>query len=440
MNLSSLQQVLADCEIVDWLTLDSLRLKVTKNAVQFDVLRGLDKLAVYTHDISDSKLNEDFKNDVEGAFVPGTEFTLRLPRVVDDAVVAKDLRDLLTIDSTTWKLPKQYLLVSEGPTASFCFIDDSSLVNAPPSVRNYHASLRLWALLKEQADHETDIHDLMFFRFRRMQISPGFGPDDLHDVIQEQLKTIADFVGNADQRVTRSEIFRSVLSDFLRDQPAERAFAYLLVACDRFVLRLLEGLAIYLADNSPEKLAEQAVAKHFELAEKLEKVIGGMEAKSLTIPVAVLFAVKEMKAGEGWATLNAIILLSTLLYLVAMAISYFSQKEMLELLKKTIAKAKRELMAQGLSEDNPVLADNFKNLENRLSNTSRASLIMGFLSAGPLIAAVYAAFLVAPPPPKNEKWPPDMRIIPAAASVHSPGYFLQPRPLTPSQLPQIVGV
>ena len=125
-----------------------------------------------------------------------------------------------------------------------------------------------------------------------------------------------------------------------------------------------------------------------------------METKSLTIPAAVLLAVKEVQLGAHWTTLNTMILAASLLYLLAMAVAHFSQSSTLELLRKTIAKTTSDLKAQGLANNNPVLTENFVNLESRRKNSSWGSWAMFLFSFVPLIAVIYAAFWASPPPPK----------------------------------------
>lgn len=419
MTLCSLENVLVVCNVPEWVDDSTLRLTVVKESIPFNTLRELEEFGIFFTHATPSKLKSDFDKGSPGQLEPSTVFTLSLPRIVQEQVVARDLGDLLSLPSATSQTPGAYFLLSGGePAKPFCLTGESSLEEAPTLVKIYHEGLKLWGILERLADHTNDRDALMFFGIRRIQIDPGFAVADLNEDIPIAVKTISEFVANTDRQQTRAEIFRSVLSEFLRDQPAERAFAYLLRTSKLFALRLLEGLAIYLSANSPEKLNEQAVAKHFELAEKLEKVISGMEAKSLTIPAAVLLAIKEVKFGEGWVTLNTIILISAALYFVAMTIAHLSQRAMLELLKTSIEKATKDLCDQGLDDTNPVLAVSFKGLRNRQRNSAFGSWLMWALSAVPLVAVIYTAFLIWPPKPPAVTEPP-MRIIPALETKHN---------------------
>jgi len=400
MSLCSLEIVLEVCNAPEWTASDEVRLSVVKGSVLFDVLRQLENSDVFAGNIAcegEPDLQSRYDSGSVGELRERTTFSLRLPRVVDRSVVAKNLADLLALHSATWQEPKAYFLITEEESKKpFCFTGEESLRTASRLVKRYHEALGLWTCIRSQAEHITDTASLMFFGIRRIEIVPCFETRDLRKDVS--LKEISDFLNNPDRKETRAEIFRSVLSEFLRDRQPERAFAYLLRTSGLFARRLVEGLAIYLSANSPEKLTEEATAKHFELAEKLEKVISGMEAKSLSIPAAVLLAIKEVHFGERWVTLNVIILGSAFLYFAAMTVAHFSQRAMLNLLQETINKAVEDLRDQGLDDANPVLAKSFKSLKTRRTNSTVGSWAMWFFSIVPLIAVLYAAFCASPPP------------------------------------------
>lgn len=415
VSFCSLKEVLDACEQPEWAANNgAIKLLVVRGPIPFELLRELEQYEIFPEGLihpNSATLQSDYDAGIDGQLDNSSAVTLRLPRIVARHIVARNLTDLLTVPSANWQEPTAYFLVEEERSASpFCFVSPQPLDTAPPRIRRYHDALKLWTLLQSKADHISDTKSLMFFGLRRTELEANYDPADLDEDIA--FEEISEFTNDQDRQDTRTEIFRSVLSELLRDQKTERGFAYLLRKSRLFARRLSEGLAIYLSTNSPEKLSEQAVAKHFELAEKLEKVITGMEAKSLTIPVAVLFAVKEVKFGERWVTLNTIIFISAALYFIAMTLAHFSQRAMLRLLKETIEKSTKDLQDQGLG-GNPVLAESFKNLRKRQRNSSFGSWIMWLFSVGPLVAVIYAAF-VAPPASNPKSTEPPMRIIPAS--------------------------
>ncbi len=398
--LCSLSRVLEACGPPEWTGSDLIRLTVARGTIPFSLLRELEQCDVFVDSLfhaRDTALQSRYDSNVVGDISFGSNIVLRLPRVVDRAVVAKNLADLLALPSGTWQEPRAYFLIAEEESGQpYCFTGEAPGEGAPARIRRYHHAVQLWTLLQDQAEHITPTQSLLFFGLRRIEIVPRYEVDDLNEEIT--LTEIREFVKNPDRQKTRIEIFRSVLSELIRDQKPERAFSYLLRTSSLFARRLREGLTIYLAAHSPERLAEEATAKHLELAERLEKIISGIEAKSLSIPAAVLLAIKEVKLGEAWTTINTIILAAALLYLVAMTVAHFSQRALLNLLKSTILKTTKDLRDQGLEEANPVLSVAFSNLSKRRRHSSLGSWMMWAFSWVPVVAVLYAAFVAEQPP------------------------------------------
>jgi hypothetical protein len=389
VTLCLLGTVLRRCSPPSWQNDDRIQLTVKPGAsVSFDDLRKLQGDRVFTSQISDAALQSKFDKNEPGDLPPGVSFTLTLPRTVNRAVVARNLADLVSIDSATWRMPQAYFLIEE----SFCF--DGSLEGAPEKVRRYHNAIRLWKRLGDNAEHTTASGSLLFFGRRRTEIRPGFDLNDLAEDIA--VEEVEQFLDNQERPEIRKNIFRSAIEKFLRDQKVEKAFSYLLRSTGPFAQRLNEHWKTYISNYSPDKANRQAVIKHLEFTEKLEKIISGMEAKSLTIPAAVLLAVKEVQFGAGWTTLNTMILTASVLYLLAMAVAHLSQSSTLKLLKTTIDKTTKDLKEQGLKEDNSILTDSFVNLESRRKSSSYGSWAMFGVSFVPLIAVVYAAFWASP--------------------------------------------
>jgi hypothetical protein len=401
MSLELLTGVFGSCGDPSWIDNNSaVELVVKTNPIAFDTLRLLEADEVYAENLnspSDSKIQAAYDSGSAGELVPNSTFRLKLPRIIHKSVVAKNLADLLSINTATHTEPKSYFLVkAEDSGASFCFTGQASLVNATPLVRNYHEALKLWELIENRADYRLQAtRHLFFFGVRKTEIAPSFSVKDLGEPIA--LEAIHKFVSNTDRAETRGEIFQSALSRFLKDQKSDQAFSYLLRKSDIFAKRLKEGLAIFLSEHSPEKLAQEAQEKYLEFVEKLEKVVSGIGAKSLTIPAAVLFAVKEAEFGQKWTTLNSIILISTVLYLATMFVVFLSQRAILKVLEKTIIKTKIDLKEQGLDEANEILGDSFAKLEIRRFRTEFAAWCMFLLSFIPLLAVLYAVFCACLP-------------------------------------------
>jgi hypothetical protein len=306
--------------------------------------------------------------------------------------VAKDLGDLLSLGQTQVQVPAAYAFLQEsGSSNIFSYVSGEPWDDFEGSIKHYHQALGLWAILYDQKQADLNGSLLFFGIIRRTEIAPGFGMDDLKDNIFTD--GVAKFINDTEGKKTRSTIFNSVLSEFLRDQNPAKGFRYLLHNSEMFDRRLKEGLAIYLAEHSPEVLAEQARKSGLEFSEKLEKIIGGLEAKSLSIPAAVLLAVKEVAPGEGFTIVNSIIVVSAFTYALTMALVDKSQRTLLGVLQTTIATKRAELQEKGLEEDNPVLKEAFDGLTKRRKWTAIASGWMCAFSWVPLAGVLIAICL-----------------------------------------------
>lgn len=425
-GLRLLVAVLAACDAPEWIAGNgfSIRLRVRSDGVDFETLRRLETAEVYAHEVSGpdgASLLAKLSAAASGHVPVGGILRLGLPRRMKHAVVASSLSDLLSVDSATWQVPASYCLLSEEFSGKpFWYDGADGLRAAPTSVQRYHDAIGLWAIIEAHADHVVDgTHNLLYLVVRRTEIAPRFVLSDLAAPIA--LPEISAFLAHSEQPRTRRDIFRSVLCGFVQDHKPEQAFGYLLRASDSFAGRLKEALAIYLADHSPQRLAGEAKARHLELAEKLEKVIGGLEAKSLTIPAAVLLAIKEVQFGMGWTTLNSIILASTLLYLAAMTVAHLAQRSLLATLGHTISEAEADLNRKGLDNASPVLSVSFVNLGKRRVNSAWGSLAMFAFSWVPLLSVLYAMFLAAPrqEPKSKDAFLPPPAVAPAAPTQSS---------------------
>jgi len=405
MPLELLTGVFGACSAPKWSDNNSaIDLVVEHKSISFETLKQLESSNVFAESLllpSNPKIQADFNSGKPGELPPKTSFRLRLPRVVSGQVVAKNLADLLSISAATYRVPTEYFLVNnEDSGQHFCFSGQASLSKATPLIKRYHDAIALWRIIEGQAEHSVaSTRQLLFFGIRKTEIAPGFSLKDLAEDIA--VAEILDFAANPDRVETRKEIFRSVLSEFLQDQKPDRAFSYLLRQSALFARRLKEGLAIYLSDHSPEKLAKQAQSAYLDLADKLEKIVSGMEAKSLSIPAAVLLAVKESDFGRNWTALNVLIIVATFLYLITMLIVFLSQRAMLNVLGTTISKTIKELREQGLDEKNPILSDSFAKLQSRRAHTQIGSRLMLGFSFVPLAAVIYAVFCASPAAPPS---------------------------------------
>jgi len=389
-----LAQALVDRSQVRWESPDRLALTPTASRIPFEDLSALESIEVFVESIDserDPNPQSEFNRGANGFIERGETVVLRVPRQVRKTVVAPNLNDLLATGAGATELPPAYLLTHgpSGQSRPFAFARDHAAGELPPEIRAYHDAVALWELLRNQAGHVEAHGPLLFFGIRRIEIAPGFKAEDLERGVATS--EIRDFLRNEDRRETRREIFASALSEFLRDQNAEQSFPYLLRESNRFARRLREGLALFLSEHSPEKLAEDGLKNHFELAERVEKTVTAIELKSLTIPISLILVANHVEAGAGWTPSNLIILTSVVLYLLVMTIAHSSHLTTLRLVKERIDKTVQDLTNQGLAEDNPVIAKSFASLATRRRNCCVGAWIAWLFSLAPVIAVFLEA-------------------------------------------------
>lgn len=382
-----------------WTTPTELELTLSA-PVRLGVLRQMEAANINAQFAVGSPYQKALDGGSDVEIPSGTVVGFRVPRVIDNFVVARDLADLLSLPGAAESAPGEYVLCADqegqGGIKVICSSQDPA--GAPPEIRRYHEAVKLWRLLLGRAEHQdAATNALLFFGLRRTEILPGFNTSDLKFNIWTD--EIREFIQSPDANRVRLQIFSSALSEFLRDQNNGSAFPYLLRTSEHFARRLREGMAVHLAENSPEKLALEGQKSALEFSEKLEKVVSGLETKSLAIPVALLLSVKDIQAGAGVTTLNAMLVLSVLLFAVTMTLVHLSQHSVLEMLRASLENITTSLKMRGLEAKNPVIHELFEGLKKRRNTAHTASWVMCFAAWVPLALVVFVAFFADPKHP-----------------------------------------
>lgn len=396
-NAQDIALRLFEFSTLEWMSEDRLSVQVLGEAclITFAELRSLEDcgFVVALNSPLRPEIQRDYDLQKDGELGASCCLVLTVPRELRKLVVARDLEDLLSVSRATSMLPKAYILTHDasdaGAVVGFRPDHDSRL---PAHLRDYHSAIRMWEILEGQAHHTAASGALLFFGLWKVEISPGFALNDVRG-ISAGVRDVDIFMSNPDRQDTRREIFSSALSEFLRDQDPWDAFAHILRGIDRFARRLREGLALFLYENSPEKLAEEGRKQHFELAEKLDKTVGSIELKALSIPISLLLVVKQAEAGNGLTILNGILIAAVILYWLAMTIAHCSHLTTLKLVRDRVEKAIFDLKRRGLEAANPLLSVEFASLETRLTHCCRGIWLTWAFSVLPLAAVLLSSFL-----------------------------------------------
>ncbi len=380
-----------------WTSESEFELGEAREDVEFSALRALSD-AGFVSVLVDNRLQALYDSGQSGALPKGGSLILQVPRRWGHLVVARNFDDLLSLPLAHEAIPTAYLVCDiAGQKSPVSFIQEDPIDILPDPLDLYHNALNLWILIKSFADHTNESGSIFFFGTRRIELAPGFSKKDL--VRPHWTGPILEFMTDQDRAETRREILLAVLSDMLRDQKPEESFRYLLGHTDVLRRQLKEGMAIYLAEHSPEKLASEARASALAFSETLEKIIAGLEAKVLTIPAAILLSVKDIQGGLGFSGVNMMILLSLAVFGGTMWTIHLSQHDLIGQLLKTIDSAIADLKRKGLDNENPVLKDKFSSLRTRAQRALIGSDWIRWAGVVPLISMLVFAFFGHPQPP-----------------------------------------
>ena len=394
--ITQMQHVLAQGRVT-WTSANELKLSIYNSALNYDLLRPLIEFGLEVK-LPTQQEQRVFDSGGIGCINAGSAVDMMLPRQWGKFVVAKDIDDLMSFASAHDSVPAAYLLLElwKGhPSASY--VTGDAIKDLPSIQQRYHQAVELWNILRISADHLNAEGNLMFFGPKPSEIKPGFDRVNLeHKPLWEP--PIRKFICDPDRQEVRKQIFRSCLGDLLRDTTPEYAFRTFLQSTDVFERHLREGMAMYLADNTPEKLANDGRAQAMALSESLEKIIGGLEAKGLTVPAALLLAVKDMHPGTGVVGLNAVIAASLFIFAATMFFIDRSQRALIRQLTTTIDDATGNLKRKGLDESNPVIKERLRTLRERALNAKHWSVVVCIVSFVPLLVVLYMSIYGVPLP------------------------------------------
>lgn len=395
MNAELINQLadLLNRSVIQWHPDNELTAKIIDSPINYQTLLTFSHLEVFVLGVILANGQDVHTKFIEGKvkeIEPGVVVRLKVPCSVTKFIVAENLDKLLSNPTATRMHPQSYILTHDldGMQNVFSYTGESCLQNASKPVKSYHKAIDLWGVIKSQADHTDDaLGYMLFFGIRRTEIKAGFSREDLSGEILS--KKIGDFINNEDRKKTRSEIFRHALSDFLKEHNPKEAFSYLLRESARFELRLREGLALFLTEHTPDKLAEEGKQIYYDIAEKIDKTVSSIELKSLTIPISLLLIVKEVERGQGLNMVNSCIVLAMALYVVAMSFALSSHVARYRVHAQHLKEAIMDLKARGLAEDNKVLTVDLASLQKRSFTCLIGALLSWVFSLVPAAVVVY---------------------------------------------------
>ncbi len=397
----TLTQLTACCSAPEWTGQNVVSLRTTKAFRAIELLVKLKAAEIYATIESDNLQRRLDREESKDSIPEGTQINLQVPQNLNSLAIVEDVEGLLAIHGAITREPTAYIILPSNGIP-ILHLKDDSLEKLPQDFRNYHQTVELWNLLASKCHHfDASGENILFFGIRRLEIRPIAGIKDLKS--QMNVAEIKGFCLSSDNEEIRNDIFVAELSELLKDISPSIAFRTLLRQNSKFARRLKEGLAIYLSTKTPVKLLEEARSSSLSLYEKIEKLVTGLELKSLAIPAAILLGVKDVEKGLGFTPINNILLGSTALFATTMVLVHISQLAMIEALKSSVERCQRDFSDRGLDTKNPDLEVSFETLIKRLSVAKKGSWIVVTLSFFPVIAIWISMNYAKPSTPKTTK-------------------------------------
>ncbi len=375
----------------DW-TWDQGCLRViTKGELSCQLLRDLEP-AGFTPLFDNESVTRAYETLNSNTLPTGCKVILKVPKRASKIAVVKSVDELIEMPAVQSGDLAAYIVCDA--TCIYSYVANDGAVADTDELRSLSQVIEFWNLLKEISDHQQEDGTLLFFSIRKVEVSIGFAKADLGG---SEIPWILKFARDLDREEVRREIFKSMLAEMLVDQSPEKAFSFLLNSLKPFSRRLKEGLAVYLSDHSPAKLQKGAEEKALSYTEKIDKLVSGMEAKSLTIPAALLVAYKEAAAGEPLLMGgNLVVLVTAMLYLLTMVWAHFTQRDLVAQLDGTVMAFAEDLERKGLDADNPVLKSVCPSLKARIKYAGFATWVMCICAGLPLLCIILQIQFGAP--------------------------------------------
>lgn len=367
LNIRTLFQVSA---AVSWPETCVLSITV-KSRIALELLSQIDEFGIRVS-LQDAVLQRALIEGRKTFCEAGTVIKLALSSNPKKLLVVQNLDHLLSFRSTLTEEPAAFIIFENGKFTAhvkedkFCYNEDLSLVW-------YCQALQLWDVLVKVADFRPSLNKIIFLGSSRVDIIASYSVKDLSVTAVMEIK---DFLGDANRKDIRKEIVKSCIIELTKDYNESDRFVRLLKSTPLLARRLKEAMSMYLTENSPSRLVQEAEKKVMEFTDKIDKAISAMEAKTLALPAAILLGFKDMKVGQGLNSTNCIIIFSFFLFGIVLWWTTETQRGLLNHIKKQLVDKRNELLKMGLSQQNENVRNLFSGLERRVDLGKRALVLI----------------------------------------------------------------
>jgi hypothetical protein len=275
--------------------------------------------------------------------------------------IARSIEDLLKNNTYKSKSPERVLL-----TKPFDYFD---VDHEPEShfLKSYKEVVAIIGLIDAVADHEdksSGERSLIFLSSEKIEIPIGYDVNDFHE--WRKYQDFVDFFSDKTHKAQKHTVFKTVISDALRDVVKDRRFSYFLNNFDRLVTRILQNYELYVSEFSFEKVRKKNRAEIAQHLVRINSAFSDIQTQLLTLPIAGLLAAGQMEAGPSSSVKNISIVVAALSFALLLSFvlrNYFSS---LETVKSEIDSQKCSLeeeyrvFASSFEEDYQVVDNRYK--------------------------------------------------------------------------------
>lgn len=236
---------------------------------------------------------------------------------------------------------------------SVYYVRETDYYSAAPNpddavAKNYQQVLGLVNLLNRLADHSSDSGQTVRFVFllkEKLEFDVRYKIDDLRDLPKLE-KISTDFLCEDIHTEQRKSIFKSVLTEMLKNTRQEERFEHLLKMWEEFIKRVQDNYELYVSGFSFEKVREEVESNKLEYTLKLNKVLGEIQNQLLAIPAALLLIGTQMDAANGLSWKNGSVMLGALAFGWFIALLIKNQRSSLEAIHKEIVALENKLKVE----------------------------------------------------------------------------------------------
>lgn len=274
--------------------------------------------------------------------------------------------------------------------ADIDYLFDRTSVDPPPTtVKNYLAAARLYKLLEQVADHLAGVgavKNLLFFHKEKIEITPDYGPDHLHDL--GDLESFeSEYLNSNIHRDQKITIIKTALLELFSGYK-RLPFSELLIRYDDFLEKVKVGYQLYVAEFSFQKVKAEVDKEKLDAMIKLNKVFSDIQSQLLTIPVALVLVGGQMENKGAFQAKNVLIWLGVLIFAIFMNLLIRNQRHTLNAVKQEI-----DQQRQQIKDKYPTVNGRFNSIyaeiDTRYDHQTKLIQIVNYLVFGALLLSTY---------------------------------------------------